>query len=281
MANHTLGEKIMALRQKQRLSQETFGEKIGVSRQAVSKWETGQALPDIDKILAMSELFGVSTDYPLKEDEPQASQSESEETEATDSSDEEEQNAAGTTSLGSLWQSFRRLEFKSKTTVGGIPLVHITAGRAKGIFAVGLMATGVVSFGLLSIGLLSLGIVSLGLLAIGNFALGGLSVGGISAGIFALGGVAFGVFTIGGVAFGVFTIGGVSIGVYSMGGCAIASKIAFGGYARGFIAIGDKTSGTYTWHVTDSIPEQVKQEIYRTIQRELPNTPKFIAEFFR
>lgn len=268
MAN-SLSEKIMALRQKQRLSQEAFGEKLGVSRQAVSKWETGQALPDIDKILAMSELFGVSTDYLLKEDDPQASQSEV--TDAAASSDDEEQNAGGTASLGCLWQRIRRLEFKSKTTVGGVPLVHIKAGRAKGIFAVGLMATGVVSLGLLSIGLLSLGVLSLGLLAIGHFALGGLSVGGISAGIFALGGVAF----------GVFTIGGVSIGVYSMGGCAIASKIAFGGYARGFIAIGDKTSGTYTWHVTDNMSEMVKQDIYQTIQRELPNTPKFIVEFFR
>ena len=262
--NNTLGEKIMQLRQKQGLSQEAFGEKLGVSRQAVSKWETGQAAPDIDKIIAMSEIFQISTDYLLKGVEEKSAPSADKEEPADNAGQPE-----------SLWEKIKRkarhLEFKSKKTVFGVPLVHIKAGRAKGIIAVGLSATGVVSFGLLSIGLLSWGILSLGLLATGTISLGALSIGGISAGIFALGGVAF----------GVFTIGGVSIGMYSMGGCAIASKIAFGGYARGFIAIGDKVSGRYTWHVTGNLSDSVRAEIYETICRELPNTPKFIVNFFK
>lgn len=262
--NNTLGEKIMQLRQQQGLSQEAFGEKLGVSRQAVSKWETGQAAPDIDKIIAISEIFQVSTDFLLKGVEEETSASFVEE-KHTDNPDSEE----------SVWERIkrksRRLEFKSKKTVFGVPLVHIKAGRAKGIIAIGLSATGVVSIGLLSIGLLSWGVLSLGLLATGTFALGGLSIGGISAGIFALGGVAF----------GVFTLGGVSIGMYSMGGCAIASRIAFGGYARGFIAIGDKVSGRYTWHVTEQMSDSVRKEIYETICRELPNTPKFIVRWFQ
>lgn len=267
--NNTLGEKIMQLRQKQGLSQEAFGEKLGVSRQAVSKWETGQAAPDIDKIITMSELFGVSTDFLLKG-------SETEETaQSTPSAEGSTESSANAQANESLWERFkqkvRNLEFKSQRTICGVPLVHIKMGRAKGIIAIGVSATGVVSMGLLSVGLLSWGILSLGLLAIGTFALGGLSIGGISAGIFALGGVAF----------GVFTLGGVSIGMYSMGGCAIAAKIAFGGYARGFIAIGDKVSGTYTWHVTDEMPDSVRAEIYETICRELPNTPKFIVNWFK
>ena len=64
----TISEKISNLRKEKGLSQETFAEALGVSRQSVSKWESGSALPDTDKIIAMSELFGVSTDYLLKDD---------------------------------------------------------------------------------------------------------------------------------------------------------------------------------------------------------------------
>ncbi len=63
-----LSEKIISLRKEKDLSQEAFAEALGVSRQSVSKWESGAALPDTDKIIAMSELFGVSTDYLLKND---------------------------------------------------------------------------------------------------------------------------------------------------------------------------------------------------------------------
>ncbi len=61
----TLGEKIYGLRLKKGISQEVFGEQLGVSRQSVSKWETDQSVPELDKIIAISELFGVSTDYLL------------------------------------------------------------------------------------------------------------------------------------------------------------------------------------------------------------------------
>ena len=61
-----IGERILNLRKKSGLSQEELAEKLGVSRQSVSKWETGNVMPDIDKAVAMCELFGVSTDYLLK-----------------------------------------------------------------------------------------------------------------------------------------------------------------------------------------------------------------------
>ena len=63
-----ISEKILKLRKEKGLSQETFAEKLGVSRQSVSKWESGGSLPDIDKIIAMSKFFGVSTDYLLKDE---------------------------------------------------------------------------------------------------------------------------------------------------------------------------------------------------------------------
>lgn len=65
----TLADKILKLRKEKGLSQEAFAEQLGVSRQSVSKWESGTAIPDTEKILAMSELFGVSTDYLLKNEE--------------------------------------------------------------------------------------------------------------------------------------------------------------------------------------------------------------------
>ncbi len=64
-----LHEKIFNQRKLKGLSQEELAEKIGVSRQAVSKWETGEALPEITKLKALSEVFGVTTDYLLSDDE--------------------------------------------------------------------------------------------------------------------------------------------------------------------------------------------------------------------
>ncbi|MBQ1260209.1 MAG: helix-turn-helix transcriptional regulator [Clostridia bacterium] len=62
-----LAEKIVILRKKHGMSQEAFAEQLDVSRQAVSKWESGSSFPEIDKIVRISELFGVSTDYLLKD----------------------------------------------------------------------------------------------------------------------------------------------------------------------------------------------------------------------
>lgn len=64
----TVGEKIYSLRKEKGMSQEEFAEAIGVSRQSVSKWEADSAVPDVNKILAISKLFGVSTDFLLKDD---------------------------------------------------------------------------------------------------------------------------------------------------------------------------------------------------------------------
>ena len=63
----TLGEKIINLRSSAGLSQEEFAEKVNVSRQSVSKWEMNQALPQIDKVLLICKLFGITTDELLQE----------------------------------------------------------------------------------------------------------------------------------------------------------------------------------------------------------------------
>lgn len=61
----TIGEKIQELRIQRGLTQERLAEMLEVSRQSVSKWELGQAIPDVEKIIRMSELFDVSTDTVL------------------------------------------------------------------------------------------------------------------------------------------------------------------------------------------------------------------------
>lgn len=63
-----LGDKIMTLRRQRGWPQEELAERCQVSRQSVSKWESGQSVPDLDKILTLSETFGVSTDFLLKEE---------------------------------------------------------------------------------------------------------------------------------------------------------------------------------------------------------------------
>lgn len=63
-----LADKIILLRKKNGLSQEELAEKMGVSRQSVSKWEGAQSIPELEKILQLSRLFGVTTDYLLKDE---------------------------------------------------------------------------------------------------------------------------------------------------------------------------------------------------------------------
>ena len=63
-----LADKIIELRKKNGWSQEELAEKLDVSRQAVSKWESAQSVPDMNRILLLSEVFGVSTDYLLKDE---------------------------------------------------------------------------------------------------------------------------------------------------------------------------------------------------------------------
>lgn len=63
-----LADKIMTLRKKAGWSQEELAEQLNVTRQSVSKWEGAQSIPDLDKILQMSRLFGVTTDYLLKDE---------------------------------------------------------------------------------------------------------------------------------------------------------------------------------------------------------------------
>ena len=224
----TLGEKIYNLRTEKGFSQEALGEKLGVSRQSVSKWETDQSVPELDKIVAISEVFGVSTDYLLKEEEEAYLEKEGPR--------EEEFIREG-------YRCNRRghYEYKSKKMIGNLPLVHINLGtgiyRAKGIIAVGTIAEGGFAVGLAAMGGFSIGIVSLGILALANLAFG----------IIAFGSFAVGVISIGAFAFGIFSMGAMTFGQFAFGASAHGAQVAVGDVASGKIALGySRAVGTYT-----------------------------------
>lgn len=65
-----IADRIQQLRKKKGISQEELADRIGISRQAVSKWESGQTMPDLEKVILLSEYFEVTTDYLLKGVEP-------------------------------------------------------------------------------------------------------------------------------------------------------------------------------------------------------------------
>lgn len=67
-----VSERIQALRKAAGMTQEELAERMGVSRQAVSKWESEQSVPELDKIVLLSEVFLVSTDYILKGQAPES-----------------------------------------------------------------------------------------------------------------------------------------------------------------------------------------------------------------
>ena len=78
-----LYEKILYCRKRAGMSQETLAEKLGVSRQAISKWECGTAAPELENLLAISKLFGVTTDWLLNDAEEIGSEEKSEEEKKT------------------------------------------------------------------------------------------------------------------------------------------------------------------------------------------------------
>lgn len=64
-----LGEKIRKLRKENKISQEALAEKLGVSRQSISLWENDQTIPSMENIVAIANIFGVSTDELLKDND--------------------------------------------------------------------------------------------------------------------------------------------------------------------------------------------------------------------
>lgn len=191
-----LGEKLAKLRRENNLTQEQLAQILGVSRQAVSRWESDLAYPETEKLLRLGELYRCSMDYLLK-----------------DQSDTPVQEGA------SARLCLRNVYFerKSRCMVCGVPLWHINIGlgrTAKGIFALGLVSQGVVSFGLCAAGILSFGALSVGILSFGAIAAGILTAGAIALGAIAFGAISVGVLSVGAMSVGVYSIGALAVGQY-------------------------------------------------------------------
>lgn len=184
-------EKLTVLRRREGLSQEQLADRLGVTRQSVSKWESRTAMPELVKLISLSEIFGVTVDYLAKDyiEEPEPVRESS-----PDTARLEQKVDDLARDYRSSWGPYYR--YTSKVRVLGLPLVSIRFGRdrnpsrnslAVGIIAIGNFAVGVVSLGLISAGVFSLGMISLGLLALGMVSIGGLAVGLTAAGIYAAG----------------------------------------------------------------------------------------------
>ncbi len=120
-----LAEKIMKHRKQNGWSQEELAVRLKVSRQSVSKWESGASLPDLDKILKLGELFGVSTDYLLKDEieedvsafykEDAAAEEESTVSRGEDPAFYKDDSGAGRDS-GSWWEAVREVTLEEANT---------------------------------------------------------------------------------------------------------------------------------------------------------------------
>lgn len=201
----TLGENIKSNRLRLKLSQNYVAEKLDVSRQAVSKWETNQSEPTAKNLVELSSLFGITLSELV----------------------EPEKVVDNEQDIKYSFNIKKSFEYKSKIYIYGKPFIHI-AKNAKGIIAIGLTARGIISIGLFSIGVLSIGLFTFGLIALGTLSLGFVSGGAFSVGILSFGAICLGVISIGALAIGEFSVGALAIGHY----------FALGDNARAMIAIG-------------------------------------------
>ncbi|MDD5919087.1 MAG: helix-turn-helix transcriptional regulator [bacterium] len=202
-------EKLIRLRAEKGLSQEGLANELGVSRQAVSKWEAGAAMPEIAKLVAMAQLFDVSLDYLAREDveerKPQSAPAGNDDV------------AEQLRELSGFVKRQQPYEYKSEASFFGLPLVHVHLSRGRGRPAV-----------------------AKGIIAIGDMAVGIVALGGISAGIIALGGLSLGL---------LLALGGLSAGLFSLGGVALASELAVGAVASARVALGDAVQGAHTLQI--------------------------------
>lgn len=250
-------ENLMRLRKERGLSQEQLANEINVTRQTISKWELGDTVPDMNKLIELSRLLNISVDELI-------------------GNNEYNNNSNNKNSSCNNCRIRPDYEYKSQREIHGIPLVHINVGygfkKAKGILAIGNIAEGVIAIGGLSLGIVSIGGLGAGLISFSGLALGLL---------LAIGSAAIGCIAIGGFSLGIFAMGGCAVGIYAFGGAAIARNIAYGGYASAHIAIGDEARGaicfiTKNGHALSFTPEDVKSAILK----EFPRTWKVLVSLF-
>jgi len=257
-------ENLINLRKSRGWSQEELGHRLNVTRQTVSKWETGDTTPEMAKLVELSRLFEVSLDRLVSSDGATAG------------------GPAGAVGVSGSTGDFRAasgapgsgFEYRSRRSIMGVPLVHVSLKRslkpARGIIAVGFLSVGVVSVGVVSVGVLSLGVLAAGLLALGS----------VAAGLMALGGVALGGVALGGAALGWFSAGGYASGVYALGGYAAARDVAVGGWAEGTVAVGEYVRGVHEFPVEEHFSQIDGGKILETLDRVFPEMNRLVRGVF-
>ncbi len=257
----TLGDKLSRLRKENNFTQEQLAEILGVSRQAVSRWESDAAFPETEKLIRISDLYGCSLDYLLRKDMDHDRQEQPQ-------LPPQQKDAADALTFTLRLSDVR--EKKSERQLWGMPLYH--AGRkargviavgfdAQGIVAIGFMARGIISFGLLSVGVVSFGLLALGLLAFGSFAFGLAAAGAIAAGI--------------------ISAGAIALGDFSVGALAIGKYAALGDSARGMIAIG-KTEATGTlFEKTGDLSLRELERVKELLDANVPALLGWAKAFFK
>lgn len=282
-------DKLVELRREKGYSQEQLALMLGVSRQAVSKWEAGTTMPDISKILQLSEFFEVTTDYLLKESVEERRSAKGDASEKFDELSETQTRILE--KLEKMEESegaaVREYEYISEKRLFGLPLVHIhfkwTRGyrpnfgralhtpracadfhtKAKGILAIGNNAAGVLSIGflakgLISIGLYSFGVFALGIMCLGLLALGILSFGGLAAGVVAIGYVAMGVSAIGAYGTGIAVLAGkAATGVAAVAHTAVGSGDANGTHVMVMEGITERQAADFLMEHQPGIPRWI------------------------
>ena len=273
----TLGEKIYSLRVKNGLSQEAFGEKLGVSRQSVSKWETDQSVPELDKIVMISKLFTVTTDYLLKESVAEPAFGQWKGTTAAEGSGQwngastaaggfGQQNGASTAAGGSGQQN------GASTAAGGSGQWKKASGaeqasdlwgessdteqdayecRGRAVVKRGFsyeykskrswrgmpLVHVNIGFGRSAKGVIAIGLAAKGIVAIGLAGLGVITLAPVGIGLL----LSAGIVAIGGIALGDFAIGVVAIGAFCVGIFSMGA-LAVGQFSFGAIAIGQQVA---------------------------------------
>ena len=279
----TTGDKISRLRRDNNYTQEQLAELLGVSRQAISKWESSLAFPETDKLIRLGELFDCSLDYLLKESVDEKGTSGTGYEPSIEDSISDSDNSSDDIADFSVNIRGRRLrERKSAKTFLGLPLWHI-AKNAKGIVAVGINATGVIAIGCKARGLISIGVLSIGLLSYGTLSIGLVSLGLLALGLLAAGCFSFGILSAGAISVGIISVGGVAIGKFAAGGLAIGQYFAIGGAAKGYIAVGENSASGMLFEKLGDLTSQDIQKIRLLLDENVPrslNWAKNIIKLF-
>ena len=267
----TFAQVLTQLRREKGLSQEQLADLMDVSRQAVSKWEAGQSMPDLTRLVALAELFGVSLDALVRPDRAGAAAACPEEAQigtAHPGSAYSSGAQTGAAHLGAVHPEAAAPHSKAAASAFAAQAVPAAqsgaarepaAGPAAGMVRVEaqgrtfyMPAGSVVAitpgyeyksertlFGLplvhINIGYGLRG--AKGVFALGNYAVGVVAVGGFSAGLVGIGGLSAGLLlAFGGVALGGIALGGLAVGGIALGACAV------GAYALGAAAVASKAA---------------------------------------